>query len=233
MDLHDLPEVDAAERYTSLFIQDDEPLENLRPKKTNPFEECSSSSSSSDSETDPPSPSLPTRTTKPDLIIIRPVYESQYRPPPTPRTARPTTNTSKARAQDIKRAGEVLNAARNRQVPSHRHRVGARTSLPPTTASAPSSVGGEYTSDTARLHGVSTALSPSREVVASSCSRPQMSRRFEEARDGAKASPRRPRSVFVEEVLDAEERVRDAAEMREAGKTLLSLFHGGGDDGGD
>ena len=232
MDAAQLPELSAAERYTSLFIQEDEPLDNLRPKKTNPFEECSSSSSS-DSETGTPRPPpVQINTDKRPLIITCPTWGNQYKPPTSPTTKQRTPIQTKQRADDIRRAGAVLDAAFSRHATSQHHRPAANPPPPLTVASTLTSESGEYTTppaDVPKARTASRTLSPNYDIVVSHCKRPQSSRRPQMLGDTA-AHPRTlQRSISRSETpATTTESTRVEGEVMGAASALLSLYNGEG-----
>ena len=231
MDVGQLPELSAEERYTSLFVQEDEPFENLRPKKANPFEECSSSSSSSSSssedEAESPQPRVQPIIEKPPLIIVRPTYGNQYKPPPPPPTKPRSSTLARKRAEDIKRAGAVLDAAFSRHATSQRQRAAAKPLPPHTVASTLTSDSGEYVAppaDSRRDSSASETLSPGGEAGVGHCKRLQSPRRPQWSGDTASRTPRRLRSVSGEQVHDPGE-VMGAGEAIEAASILLSLYN--------
>ena len=233
MDSHQLPEIEAAERYCSLFVQEDEPLENLRPKKTNPFEEYSSSGDE-DSETEPPQPPVRTTITKPPMIFTRPVYGSQYKASPPTSTMQRTPISARSRAEDIQRAGDVLNAAWRRRTTSQSRHASKAMPQPLAAASATTSESGEYTAppaDTARARTALQTLSPRRNVSMSNHSRLHPPRKPQRSRETAYSAPRQLRVAGSKDITDATGNARDS-EMMEAGNVLLSLYNAAGDEGG-
>ncbi|KAK5137917.1 hypothetical protein LTR08_006686 [Meristemomyces frigidus] len=227
MDPQDLPKMDDADRFSSLFIQDDEPLENLRPKKTNPFEECSSSDS--EREAPPPKPRLRIRVGKPPLIITRPPYGNQYKPPAPPPAAPPLSPRAERRAADIHRASDVLNAARRRQTPSRAQRPSTKPPTPLTPASVATTERGDCdvpAADTVRGRQISGALAQTRGFAVSGRMHPQTPRRPQQSRDTPARSHRQPRVVSGEGMGDVDGGMRDC-EVREAGGTFFDFSEGG------
>ncbi|KAK5111629.1 hypothetical protein LTR85_011807 [Meristemomyces frigidus] len=222
----------AAHQYDSLFIQDDEPLESLQPKRKRlPFEECSSSSS--EGEPDTPRQPVLARKTKPPLILTTRTYGNQYRPPAPSSTVWRASDDPEKHAEDIKRTNQVLDAAWKRRAarsppyetadevmaqhtaaptPHHRlerHPEQAETMVREVVGSERHASGREGRS---RPHGVENSAYNGRQspIV------PQRSR------DGAKQATKRARLE-----LDAGETKLSTTpkkHIREAGSTLFGFF---------